>query len=173
MKTRVKWTVSIGLAFSVVLGYASGAGVDLFRVLDRSQYLPGDNLSPQGTLQLIDRVNGDVIELGYYRYGQGLYSSGLFEFYTSGVSVRNQNVDGEPFLAVRDRRDQQDIRFMHNGTEGIITTRGNQYAAPGNILVHTVRFALNPGEDQGLFVDKSGALYYRGPQGTVTRLGEP
>jgi hypothetical protein len=167
----------LGIACTVVWSQATSVKLlgSLVVVRNVSEYLPGDDVKNQGALVLYDtsKKTHNVIELGYYRYGSGLYSSELFEFYTSGISVRNQNGTGEPFLAVRDEGDIVDIRLRHDGTEGIIGTRGTQYIDGGNIRVLTVRFAKHPDSSEGLFVDDSGALYYRGPNGTVTKLAEP
>ena len=141
--------ITIGVTFLLGIAWTVSSGkvvTSLLVVRDSSQYLPGDDVKPQGTLQLHDGAKGGVIELGYYRYGSGLYSSDLFEFYTSGVSVRNQQGSGRPFLAVRDDQDTMDIRLLHDGMDGVIATTGTNgtFMEGGNIRVQTVPFAKFP-----------------------------
>jgi hypothetical protein len=86
----------------------------------------------RGALRLIDTVANRTMELGYYEYGAGLFTDNLFEFFTTGVSVRPGN-SGSTFLAVRDFRDQRDLRLRHDGTRGVIETTGTSGAPAGGI----------------------------------------
>jgi hypothetical protein len=86
----------------------------------------------RGALRLIDTVANRTMELGYYEYGAGLFTDHLFEFFTTGVSVRSGN-KGATFLAVRDHGDQRDLRLRHDGTRGVIETTGSSGAPAGGI----------------------------------------
>lgn len=82
----------------------------------------------RGAVRLIDTVSSPnrVMELGYYEFGGGLFTENLFEFWTNGVSIASLKM--EPFLAVRDINDRNDLRLRHDGTQGIIETTGHDRA---------------------------------------------
>lgn len=138
---------------------------------------------PRGALRLNDCVAGRKVQLGFYEWGAGIFTPSLFEFFTNGVSIRNQNDTSQPFLAVRDIGDTSDLRLLHDGTQGIITTTG---ANRGDIVIrlpqNSVSFEVQNylgttvasidatgGLHLGgglLYVDPSGRLIYRQPDGT-------
>ncbi|MCC6955002.1 MAG: hypothetical protein IT290_12865, partial [Deltaproteobacteria bacterium] len=76
----------------------------------------------RGAIRLNDTVDGDAMELGFYRYGAGLFHPGLFEFWTGGVSIRQLRGDSPSYLGVRDKDDVKQIRLGHNATDGTIST---------------------------------------------------
>jgi hypothetical protein len=86
----------------------------------------------RGALRLLDTIDDRVLELGYYKYGAGLFTPSLFEAWTNGFSIHNFHGSTDPFLAVRDRGDRSDLRLRHDGTQGIIDTTGWN---PGGIRI--------------------------------------
>lgn len=91
----------------------------------------------RGAIRLIDTVgsvgepDGRTMELGYYAYGGGIFTNSLFEFFTSGVSIRRFG-DTSAFLDIRDDTDSIEIRIWHNNTDGVIET--NNTGTAGSIV---------------------------------------
>ena len=91
----------------------------------------------RGTIRFIDAIGTlesptRVMEMGWYEWGAGIFTQSMFEFWTSGVSIRNLFGDTPSYLGVRDLFDQKEIRLQHDGTRGILTTAGLE---PGGIAV--------------------------------------
>jgi hypothetical protein len=75
----------------------------------------------RGSLRLIDSIANRTMELGYYEFGAGLFTTNLFEFFSNGVSIRTLT-GSSSFLAVRDSGDLRDLRLRHDGIQGILET---------------------------------------------------
>jgi hypothetical protein len=86
----------------------------------------------RGSLRLIDSIDNRTMELGYYEFGAGLFTKNLFEFFSSGVSIRTLT-GGPSFLAVRDPGDLRDLRLRHDGIQGILETTAATGFSPGGI----------------------------------------
>jgi len=121
----------------------------------------------RGALRLTDTIDRRIFELGWYEYGAGLFVNDLFEAWTDGFSIRSFTGETEPFLAVRDQGDFNDIRLRHDGRDGHIETEGWHI---GLVDVWTVPFA-SPNDRRGLMMRDDGNLYFRHPQtGHMTQL---
>lgn len=83
----------------------------------------------RGAIRLYDTIGsvgepeGRTMEIGFYAYGGGIFTSSLFEMWVDGLSVRNYD-ETASFIEARDGPDSAGLRIRHDSTYGYVTTTG-------------------------------------------------
>jgi hypothetical protein len=105
-------------------GRETSAGFQSLIELRTQQTLTGFSGTEKGrgAIRLNDTVDGDAMELGFYEYGAGIFHPGLFEFWVSGLSVRQLGGSTPSYIDVRDSEDIKQLKLQHNGIDGVIST---------------------------------------------------
>jgi hypothetical protein len=123
---------------------SSGAFQSLVEPRANQTLVSGQQLG-RGAIRFIDNVDSRTMEMGFYSFGGGIFTNNVFEFFTSGLSVRNFSGSTPSFVDLRDQNDSNSMRLKHDGTTGHITTYGAGDVMIEPVATPTWDFATNGG----------------------------